>query len=387
MIRRALTIRNNSSFLLLGARGTGKSRLLEEIFTGQDPLVIDLLLPRTYQLLLSDPEALTRMIEPAVKAKRIIIIDEVQRVPALLDLAHYHIEKSQARFALTGSSARKLRRGGANLLAGRAIIYQLFPFLESELGEQFDLHKALNFGLLPRAVTDQEDEDRILYLESYVDTYLNQEIIAEQTVRNLPPFQRFMAVAAQMNGKVINYSHIARDCITDSSNVKNYFQILEDTLLGFQLPAFHQSVRKQQREAPKFYFFDMGVARGLCNQLRAYCSPGTFEWGRLFEQFIITQIRAGLDYQRARPSLSYLLTKAGAEIDLIVERNGQPTLCIEIKSGSVIHPGELSNLKELSASIPNAKAICLYTGLESQISDGVELLPYRRGLKEFGLVP
>ena len=387
MILRALTIRNSSSFLLLGARGTGKSRLLADLFTNENPLLIDLLLPRTYQMLLSDPESLTRLIEPAIKEKRSIIIDEVQRVPALLDLAHYHIEKSGARFALTGSSARKLRRGGANLLAGRAVTYNLFPFLEEELGDSFNLSRALNFGLLPRVATDVNDEDRILYLESYVDTYLSQEIIAEQAVRNLPPFQRFLAVAAQMSGRIINYSHIARDCLTDPSNVKNYFQILDDTLLGFQLPGFHHSIRKQQREAPKFYFFDMGVTRGLANQLRTAAQPGTYEWGRLFEQFIITQIRAGLDYQRARPSLSYLLTKDGAEIDLIVERTGEPTLCLEIKSGNIIHPGELSNLKALSARIPNAKPVCLYSGDEPQMLDGVEFLPFRRGLTDLRLVP
>ncbi len=386
MIGRTLTIRSSSSFFLFGARGTGKTRLLSELFGSQDPLVIDLLLPRNYQSLLSSPDDLTRLIQPALRDHKLIILDEVQRVPALLDLVHYHIEKSGARFGLTGSSARQLKRGGANLLAGRAITYNLFPFLESELGDLFDLEQALNFGTLPRPATDPSDEDRILYLESYVDTYVSQEIIAEQIIRKLPPFRRFLTVAAQSNGKVVNFSNIARDCLTDPSNVSNYFQILEDTLIGFLLPAFHTSVRKQQRQAPKFYFFDTGVVRALSNQTRSRALAGTYEWGRLFEAFIVSQIRAALEYKRARPNLSYLLTKDGAEIDLIVERAGEPTICLEIKSGSILHPGELSNLSELASKIKNAKAVCLYTGDFPQVVDGVEVLPYRSGLKDLGFM-
>lgn len=386
MIGRLLTIGTSSSFFLFGARGTGKTRLLEALFGESEPLVIDLLLPRFYQALLIDPESLSELVEPAVRANKLIIIDEVQRLPPLLDLVHYHIEHSGARFGLTGSSARKLRRSGVNLLAGRAVTYSLFPLLEQELGEEFSLPRALAYGTLPRPALEASDEERALYLESYVETYLQQEIVAEQVIRNLPPFRRFLSVAAQSNGSVLNYASIARDCQTDDSNVKNYFQILEDTLLGFMLPAFHQSVRKQQRSSPKFFFIDSGIQRGITGHLRAPLRAGTYEWGRLFEAFIVTQIRAGLEYQRSRAQLSYLLTKGGAEIDLIVERNGEPTWCIDIKSGSILHPGELDNLKKLSSDIPGARPVCLYTGEEPRRFEEVEVLPYRAGMRELGFV-
>jgi predicted AAA+ superfamily ATPase len=383
MIVRLLTINTSSSFFLFGARGTGKTKLLESQFGGGNPLVIDLLLPRSYQQYLADPESLSPLIEQASKQKRLIIIDEVQRVPALLDLAHFHIERSGARFGLTGSSARKLRRGGANLLAGRAVTYHLFPFLVDELGDSFALAQALAYGTMPRPTLESSDEERILYLESYVDTYLQQEIVAEQVVRNLPPFRRFLSVAAQSNGKIVNYSNVARDCQTDDSNVRNYFQILEDTLLGFFLPAFDRSIRKQQRAAPKFYFIDTGIARGITGQLRSPLQTGTYDWGRLFESFVISQIRAGLAYQRSHAQLSYLRTKDNAEIDLIIERaGGDRTLCIEIKSGTILHPGELANLKSLALDLGSAKPICIYTGKEEQLFEGVEVLPFTTALRQ-----
>jgi len=382
MIRRELNINKHSSFLLLGARGTGKTRLINQQFGDDKPLIIDLLLPRAYQQLLADPESLSGMILPAIREKRLIVIDEVQRVPALLDLAHYHIEKSGAQFGRTGSSARKLKRGGAKLLAGRAITYNLYPLLESEIGSSFDLARALQLGTLPKPTTDSDHESAILYLESYVDTYISQEIIAEQIIRKLPPFHRFLGVAAQSNGRIVNYSSIARDCQTDSSNVQNYFQILEETLIGFTIPGYNASIRKQQRSAPKFYFFDTGVVRAITNQLRIPCQPGTYEWGRLFEAFIISQIKASLDYKRARAQLSYILTKGGAEIDLVVEHPDQKTYCIEIKSGKTIHPGELKNLKDLSKDIKNATPICIYAGDIPQVCDDVVVLPCREGISK-----
>lgn len=387
MYRRLINISKTRSFFLLGARATGKSTLLEQLFTPDEALTIDLLNPRLLEKLQAYPQELTALIEPAISAGKVIIIDEVQRVPALLDIVHSSIQKRKALFALTGSSARKLKRGSANMLAGRASVYRLFPLLFSELGEDFSLTQALEWGTLPELTTLNNPDDKNLFLQSYSDTYIQEEIIAEQIIRKLPPFRRFLHAAAQMNGKIINANKIAADIDTDSSNVRNYFEILEDTLVGFKLTAYHSSIRKRQRKNPKFFWFDTGVVRAQQKYLGVDILPGTSYYGELFESFIITQIRAGLEYQIKQYELSYLLTKDGAEIDLIIERAGEPTLCIEIKSATSVREEQLRNLVRLAGDIDNSKAVCLYNGPHILQYPGVEIYPWQQGLRELGLVP
>ncbi len=214
---------------------------------------------------------------------------------------------------------------------------------------------------------------------------MREEIIAEQIIRKLPPFRRFLNCAAQMNGKIINASKIAADISTDPSNVRNYFEILEDTLLGFRLPAYHTSIRKQQRQSPKFYWFDTGVARSLQKVLGIDLHSSTYDYGINFEAFIISQIRTGLEYQTPQYQLSYLLTKDDAEIDLIVER-GKEILCIEIKSSKNIRENQLRNLKNLGSTIKNSRLVCLYDGEEKLKFDKVEVFPWKEGLADLGLV-
>ncbi|MCI5065357.1 ATP-binding protein [bacterium] len=384
MIPRFINISKSRSFFLFGARATGKSTLLQEqLFRPEESYLLDLLDPQLHDQLLAYPNEIHGYIEKPVSEGKFIIIDEVQRVPALLDVVHQLIQRKKAKFALTGSSSRKLKRGAANMLAGRASVYRLFPLLFSELGEYFSLQHALEWGTLPELVEIVEPEEKIRYLQAYSNTYIREEIIAEQIVRKLPPFRRFLDAAAQMNGKIINASRIAADIQTDPSNVRNYFEILEDTLLGFKLQSYHSSIRKRQRQAPKFYWIDTGIARSIVKTLGTPLRPSTSAFGDQFENFIITQIHALLSYQTSQFELSYLQTKDGAEIDLIVERAGEPTLCIEIKSADLVREEQLQNLSQLSADIPKAQPLCLYRGKDSLQFGKVQVEPWEAGIRKF----
>lgn len=384
MIKRNLEILKSQSFFLFGARGTGKTTLIEHIFKAEEALFLDLLDPELYGALEANPAQLKSMVEPALREKKWILIDEIQKVPALLDLVHYLIEKKEAKFGLTGSSARKLRRGASNLLAGRAFIHRLFPLLPSELKDRFSLDTYLHWGGLPKIYT-LDDVSRNRYLQSYVETYLQEEIVAEQVVRKLPPFRRFLQIAAQMNSDIINYSKVARDIGSDPVSVKSYFQILEDTLLGFFLEPYHASIRKRQRQNPKFYLLDPGILRAQAKWLDVPVKPKTYIYGQLFETFIVNLIRTSLEYQFRQHQLSYLRTKDHAEIDLIIERAGEKTFLVEIKSGSSVPDETLRRLNALAKDIPNARSICLYQGNIERIVDNVLLLPWKKGLQEMGI--
>lgn len=380
MLRRHVNILKNNSFFLFGARGTGKTTLLNDLFKPSEALRIDLLDPNTFGQLQANPSLLLPLIEPAKSSGRMVIIDEVQKIPALLDLVHLIIERDKIVFGLTGSSARRLRRGSANLLAGRAYVYKLYPLLADEIGDAFHLDDAISWGTLPSILNTSDPLARSLYLQAYAETYLKEEIIAEQIIRNLPPFRRFLQVAAQMSGKLINYAKIAADCQTDPSNVKNYLQVLDDTLLGFFLEPFHESIRKRQTKSPKFYFIDTGISRALAGLLDVPPRRGTSQFGDLFESFVITQIRTTLEYSLTQYQLSYLRTKDDAEIDLIIERAGRPRIIVEIKSATNIRPEDLSTLQKFASSMKGSVAFCLYNGdLELQVGS-VICLPWKRGI-------
>jgi uncharacterized protein len=286
MVRRIVNISKSSSFFIFGARGTGKSTLLKAVFDTDEALRIDLLLPSEFDRLVRNPESLLDQIRALPKKTKWVILDEVQKIPQLLDIVHYAIEEHKIKFALSGSSARKLKRGGANLLAGRAFVYHLYPLTRAELGAAFQLDSALNFGTLPKIQEFSDDTDRNQFLTAYTHTYVREEIIAEQVIRSLQPFRKFLEVAAQMNGAPLNYAGIARNVGVDDKTVKNYYSILEDTLLGFFVEPYHRSIRKTQTEAPRFYFFDTGVKRAIEGTLSSRIVPHTYAWGKAFEHFV-----------------------------------------------------------------------------------------------------
>lgn len=385
MVKRDINILKHHSFFLFGARGTGKTHYIERLLDPQTTLAINLLDPLEAETFALDPSELSKRLNNLAPGITHVFIDEIQKVPKLLDLVHLHIEKTKLIFALTGSSARKLKRGGANLLAGRAFTYYLFPFSHRELGETFDLDQTLRWGALPTIYALSSAQERELYLRTYVNTYLKEEIAEEQVVRKLDPFRRFLQVAAQTSGQVVNYTNIARDSGVSTKTAQAYFQILEDTLLGTILPPFHESIRKRQLENPKFYIFDNGVRKALDRTISIPLEPSNYSYGKAFEHFILNEIIKLKNYKLLDYELSYLHTYDNAEIDLIIERPGLPRALIEIKSGTHVDERDLGHLCALGRDIPSSEKFCLSRDPHPKKIEGVNCLPWQKGLAELGL--
>jgi len=385
MIARHLQPSAERSFLLFGARGTGKTTFLRHWFRAREVMWIDLLDPAQEDRYARRPQLLAEQVAANPGSVEWVVIDEIQKVPKLLDVVHAEIERSGARFALTGSSARKLKRGSTNLLAGRAFVYQLFPLTVGELGDAFELQEALEYGTLPGHLTLSSLDDKAEFLRAYALTYLKEEVWAEQFVRNLDPFRAFLEVAAQCNGQIINYARIARDVGVDAKTVQSYFQILEDTLLAHIVEPYHRSVRKRQSQSPRFYFFDTGVCRALSRTLNVPLNPGTYAYGRAFEHLVITEIFRRCAYLRNDYRTSHLRTKDGAEVDLVIERPGAPTVLVEIKSATSVDDSDLRHLRSFRESIPESVAVCLSREPSARAVAGVRVLPWREGLDELGL--
>jgi len=388
MLKRQLNISKANSFFLFGARGTGKTSHLRGFFPGIRHLWIDLLTYNAESTLLENPDRLSEMITRELQQSSPsneelwVVIDEVQKIPKLLDIVHLEIESRKVKFALTGSSARKLKRGAANMLAGRASTYTIHPFTYSELAAGFDLEEVLLWGSLPTLQTKVSATEKIQYLEDYVSTYLQEEVFAEQLARSMQPFRRFLRVAAQMNGKELNYSAIGQDLGIDTNTVRTYFEILEDTLIGFRLPATERSFRKQQLKAPKFYLFDLGVRRAIDGTIR---NPtlSSQERGDAFEHFVIAELRRLIAYSGRRVELSFLRTKGGLEIDLVIEELGRPSTLVEIKSSNDVSERHIAEIVQLKSEYPDARCICVCTEAQARVKQGVEILPWRVFFDEF----
>ncbi len=383
MFRRIQKLNKINSFFLFGARGSGKTTLLQKVVGTADTLWIDLLTDADEERYGRTPDELSHVL----KRKKIahVVIDEVQKAPKLLDIVHLEMERRKdVQFVLTGSSARKLKRGSANLLAGRAFTYHLYPLTHMELSSQFSIKDALEFGTLPRLFAYSTREDKNEFLRSYVRTYLKEEIQMEQLVRNMNPFRDFLEIAAQSNGRILNYSRIARDVHVDDKSVANYFSILEDTLIGFFLPPFHRSIRKQQRESSKFYFFDPGVVRALNGTLRMELLPKTYAFGDAFEHWVILECFRLNDYYSLDYKLSYLRTKDDVEVDLIVQRPGKGDLLVEIKSSTQIKQEHVSHLKLFQRDWGERCTAEVWSldSVEKEV-DGVVCLHWTTGLQNY----
>ncbi len=387
MLHRLVKFLPTHSFFLFGARGTGKTYLLNHRLKSERTLHINLLDPEEERRLALNPSSLLQRVQSLDAKIDCVFIDEVQKVPALLDVVHHCIEQQGLRFALTGSSARKLKRGGANLLAGRAFTHHLYPLCAAELGSHFELDDVLRWGSLPRLLQLPSEEEKAAYLRSYTITYLKEEIAMEQIVRKLDPFQRFLPIAAQMSGEVINFSKIARDVGVSVKTVQGYFTILEDTLLGRFIQPFHESVRKRQTGNPKFYLFDTGVRRALQRQLTLPLERRSYDYGQAFEHFVINEINRLQHYLNRDYELSFLRTHDNAEIDLIIERPGQARALIEIKSATHITRDDLRHLLRFGADIAESECFCLSQDPHPKVIDGVHCLPWQQGLEALRLQP
>jgi predicted AAA+ superfamily ATPase len=382
MFRRTLNPLKTNSFLLFGARGTGKSTLIRDLLAAEEVLEVNLLDPLVYEQATLGLKELIAKINSAAKDGKWIFIDEVQRSPKLLDVAQSLIDTSKTRFALSGSSARKLKRGGANLLAGRAYSYSLFPLNREELGDSFNLDTYLAFGGLPHVWNIHDDRERVLYLRTYVATYLKEEIAEEQIVRKLEPFSKFLQVAAQSSGKILNYSKIARDVGASDQTVKTYFQILEDTLLGHFLPAYDSSIRRSIGKTPKFYFFDTGVLRALTRTVDQPLLDSNYLYGSLFEHFIINQIRCNALYNERDYQFSFIRTPSDEEVDLIIERPGKPTILVEIKSTTKIKAEHTATILNMSEYFKDAELYLLSRDPEKKQFGNLCCMHWEEGIVE-----
>jgi predicted AAA+ superfamily ATPase len=383
MIPRLLQLPDDESLFLFGPRGVGKTTLLKHLPWFSNALYINLLKPSEEQRFARSPDELIAIVKALPDETQHIVIDEVQKLPKLLDVTHELIETTSKKFILTGSSARKLKHGGANLLAGRAFVYHLHPFSYLEVSPPGNLRNYLRWGMLPKISEYTADEKKQLYLEAYTNTYLKEEIWAEQFIRELDPFRKFLEVAAQSNGKIINFSNIARDVGVSDNTIQKYFSILEDTLLGFFLEAFQHSFRKRLSKTPKFYFFDTGVVRALTSQLSVPLMQSTSQYGEVFKHFIILQCKQLASYYHREYRFSYLKTKDDAEIDLIVERPGLPLLFIEIKSTDHVQSAHLTTFKKLALDFETCEAICFSCDPYPKQIDGIKVLPWMQGIQTY----
>lgn len=371
MFTRKLVIdqKEKESCFLWGPRQTGKSTLLKALFP--EAIYYDLLLADVYRGLVTYPERLRQECEAkglnGSNQKQPIIIDEVQKIPALLDEVHWLIENRGLRFILCGSSPRKLKRSHANLLGGRAIRHELFPLTSQEIPD-FSLSKALNHGLLPRHYLSAQP---FKLQEAYVGDYLQEEITAEAVTRNIPAFGRFLEVAALANGEMVNFLNIASDCGVSANTVKGYFQILDDTLIGRFLPAFRRRVKRRLIQAPRFFFFDTGVVSWLSR--RGPVRPGSELFGRAFEHFLIMEIFAWAAYSGRNPGLAYWRTASQLEVDLVL---GDGKVAIEIKSTAAASDHHLRGLR---AFRQEHDARCYLVSLDPRprlTSDHISILPW-----------
>ena len=363
--RRAIRVNQNKSFFLFGPRGTGKTTWLRHNF--KDALYIDLLRIDIYTNLLAYPENLIHFVPDGFSDW--IIIDEIQRVPELLNEVHRLIEEKRYKFILTGSSARKLRKGGVNLLAGRALTYYMYPLTAEELGGDFDLTTSLRFGNMP-AVYEEEDKKR--YLQSYVSTYILQEVLQEGLTRNLPAFNRFLQVASFSQGSVLNISNVAKECSISRKVAENYFSILEDLLIAYFLPPFTKKAKRRSVKHNKFYYFDVGIyqtlrPKGPLDSLDEIDGIG-------LETMVLHEIKAANDYYDLGYEIYFWRTHTGVEVDFVLYGE-KGFWAMEVKKRPVITNRDLSGLRLFLRDYPQAKGLLLYGGNKRLYYDNITVLP------------
>ena len=335
----------DEGMFLFGARQTGKSTLLKDRF--KDAIYYDLLLPKVRKALKRNPESFKEALQDK-PAGTLVIVDEIQKVPELLDIVHWLMSNRGLHFILSGSSARKLKRSGANTLGGRAIPETLYPLVWPEVTD-YQLDRAVQNGMIPRHYMVENATKR---LEGYVKVYLDEEIREEGEVRDLDAFERFMEVAAISDGEMLNYSNIASDCGVSAKTVKAYFQILYDTLIGYEIPAYRKEVKRKIVQAPRFYYFDVGLVNYMLgrNSLRR----GTDDYGHAFEHLVMQEIIAYKGYNDKREIISYWHTYDQKEVDVII---GDARVAIEIKSTDHVETKHKKGLKAFKEEHPDCRQI------------------------------
>jgi uncharacterized protein len=352
------------SFFLLGPRATGKTSLIMAQLKDQ-ALIINLLKTDLFFRLNAKPARLREMIKAS--KHRLIVIDEIQKIPDLLNEVHFLIEEEKLTFLLTGSSARKLKGKNVNLLAGRAWETNLFPLTYAEI-KNFNLEKYLQYGGLPAIYTSTYPEEE---LNAYAHTYLKEEIMAEAVVRQIPAFAKFLELSALTSGQILNFSNIANDTGVSAVTIREYYQILEDTLLGFMLPGWTKSIKRKAIAKAKFYFFDIGIRNNLAKIKNI--DPKSDLYGQAFEHFIILEVRAYLKYSRINETLSYWQAKNGYEVDLIIGNE----VAIEIKATNSVSDNHLKGLKMLQEEKICTKYFLISQDKIARNQDDIEIRDYK----------
>ena len=366
-------LKENQSFFLFGARGTGKTYWINSEV--KKSLVIDLLEAEISFDLEANPGRLEKLIPENYEDW--VVIDEIQKIPLLLDEVHRLIEKKKIKFILTGSSARKLKRRGANLLAGRAIVYNMYPLTVEELGSNFDLKKSLLYGHLPKIYDDKKLNPE-KYLNSYIKAYLKEEIKHEGFSRNLGAFSRFLEAASFSQGSVLNINAVSREAGVKQKTVEGYFDLIEDMLVSHRIPVFTKRAKRRLVAHPKFYFFDVGIFRTLRPK-------GVFDRkeeidGIALETLVLQEIIALNDYYELDYKIYYWRTSHGVEVDFILY-GPKSLIAIEVKSTRKIHPADLSGLKSFSSEYPQARLYLLYGGNREETHDGIKVIPIEKALR------
>lgn len=363
MYHRIFDVENrlDEAMFLFGARQTGKSTLLKERFP--KAIYIDLLKSDVRNRFKQHPEEFRESLL-RYPPKTLVIVDEIQKVPDLLDEVHWLMVEKGLWFILSGSSARKIKKSGANNLGGRAIPETLFPLVSAEIPD-FDIERAIQNGMIPRHYMVANARNR---MRAYIDLYVKEEIIEEALVQNVDEFIRFMEVAAIMDGEILNYENVASDCGVSANTVKAYYKILVDTLLGFEVPAYRKVIKRKLYKSPRFYYFDIGIANHLTK--RYQLAPKTPEYGHAFEHLIIQEIVAYLAYTNSDEELSYWHTYENIEVDAII---GDARVAIEIKSTDHVDHGDKKGIMEFAKEHPNAKQILVSRDRISRRSGNVDL--------------
>ena len=355
------------SFFMFGPRGTGKSTWLRTVM--KNALWVDLLDPEEFRSYSARPERLRELVL-GNRDKRIIVIDEIQKVPDLLSVVHMLIEKKQGwQFILTGSSSRKLKRTGVDLLAGRVLKLTLHPFMAAELGKKFNFEKGLKFGLLPLVVTALEP-DKVL--RTYSALYMREEVQMEGLVRNISGFSRFLEAVSFSHGAVLNISNVARECEIERKVVEGYINILEDLLLSFRVPVFTKRAKRATATHPKFYYFDTGVFRSL-RPTGPLDRPEEIE-GNALEGLIVQHLVAWNAYRGEKNKVYYWRTRSGVEVDFIVY--GEEVFwAIEVKNTSRIRKEDLNSLRAFKDEYEQCSTFLLYRGKERLLRYGIQCIP------------
>jgi predicted AAA+ superfamily ATPase len=362
----------DQSFFLLGPRGTGKTTWIKDHYT--NAVWIDLLLPHEVSFYGAKPERLIGTAEGAGD-NAIIVIDEIQKIPQLLSVVHHLIEQKKGyQFILTGSSARKLKRSGVDLLAGRALLKFMNPFVAAEMGASFSLEKALEIGMLPLAWDNTSPQ---AVLTTYTALYLKEEIQAEGLVRNVGDFARFLEVISFSHGSVLNLNNICSECNVSRSTVSNYLQILEDMLLGYTLNVFTKRARRALTSHPQFYLFDAGVFQAL--RPRGPLDRPEEIHGAALKGLVAQHLKAWIDDQKLEYELSFWRTRGGSEVDFVLYGK-DCFMAIEVKNGDAVSRNDLSGLKSFKEDYPEAKLFFLYRGHRTLIQEEINCVPVQEFL-------